>query len=104
MTQAELEILNRAVWAYGPEAQEIKAVEELAELQQALCKAIAAYRFGTNDAFRRAVAHVYEEAADAEIMLAQIRMIFPEGPEAIDDWRARKIARLKERLEEEGRG
>lgn len=46
------------------------------------------------------VDHVLEEAADVEITLAQIRMIF--GAARMDKWKKMKIERLARRLEEAG--
>ena len=65
-------VLSRAVWTYGPELQEMKAVEELGELTQALCKALVAAKFQTMEDFLDAMDHVFEEIADVEIMTAQL--------------------------------
>lgn len=99
MSKADLETLNSAIWKYGPKMQEIKAMEECSELQQALCKALFAWEMGSMDDFLDAVDHVFEEVADVEIMLAQIRLIFSDAPSRIDEWKARKLERLRHRLD-----
>lgn len=100
MTTEQMETLRRAVWTFGPAQQEIKTVEELAELQQAMCKAVGLSNdqwAGTDD-FADALDHVFEEIADVEIMLAQIRIIFQDADKEIATWKDRKINRLKTRL------
>lgn len=97
-------IMNRAVWAYGPEMQEMKCVEELGELTQALMKAIVAAKSQTMEDFLDAVDHVFEEIADVEIMLGQLRLIWGDAPERIDEWKARKLERLSHRLDDRRHG
>ena len=99
MTQRDHETITSAIWHYGPATQELKAVEELAELQQALCKALAAAKTESMEVFMDAMDHVFEEMADVEIMLEQIRLIFADAPERIEQWKARKLERLRRRLE-----
>ena len=99
MSKADLDTLNSVILKFGPTMQEIKALEEMAELQQALCKALFAWELGSIDDFLDAVDHVFEEMADVEIMLAQIRLIFSEAPERIDEWKARKWERLRHLLD-----
>jgi len=101
LSTTEQETINRAVWRWGPAAQEVKAIEELAELQQALARVVNAAALSSMDELTRAVEHVFEEIADVEIMLEQIRLIFCDAPEEIDRWKHQKLARLKERLENE---
>ena len=76
----------------GARRQVVKALEELGELTQALCKRLG----GDND--RKTLDHLYEEIADVEIMLAQLR-VMTGADKDIDRWIALKIARLKERLD-----
>ena len=99
MTQQEqLSVLTSAIWRYGPAAQELKAVEELSELAQAICKALTASKQESMDGFLDALDHVFEEMADVEIMLAQIRLIFSDADERIEQWKTRKLARLRQRM------
>lgn len=62
------ELLQAAVTAWGVEAQVMMAVEEMAELTQALSKA---YRGKEG-----AVYNLLEEVADVRIMLDQLVLIF----------------------------
>ena len=98
MSKTDLDTLSRAIWKYGPAAQELKTVEECSELAQALCKAMAAAKQDTMEAFLDAMDHVFEEVADVEIMLAQIRLIFSDADERIEEWKTRKLARLRQRM------
>lgn len=74
----------------------IKTVEELAELQQALCK----YLVGPVDADM--LANIHEELADVSIMLNRMKLIF--DPTAIQDWKDVKLDTLAERLGVEIKG
>ena len=94
MTESELRTLRRAVNTYGSRRQAVKALEELGELTQALCKWLG----GDDPDPERSLRHVYEEIADVEIMLAQLRLMTGADKD-IDTWIALKIARLKERLD-----
>ena len=69
----------------GVEMQLTVAIEELAELQQALCK------------YKRGEEHnVEEEIADVKIMIEQLEMLF--NKKDIERWKNKKVARLQERL------
>jgi hypothetical protein len=76
-----------ALITYGEDVQIIKALEELAECQQAICKAVMG---GDID-------HLAEEVADATIMLEQIRVIFNINDRAYEHMDA-KVKRLDDRL------
>lgn len=95
MTKSEKEVLNNAIEIYGKKPQIIKAVEELSELSQALCK------YMNRDCFRdnKLVAHIIEEIADVEVMTTQLKMIF-DCKENVDKTKEFKINRLNNRLEE----
>ena len=92
MTESELRTLRRAVDVYGARRQVVKALEELGELTQALAK-----WFGGDDP-ESSREHMYEEMADVEIMLAQLRAMNGADRD-VDAWIALKVARLKERLD-----
>lgn len=68
----------------------IKAVEEFAELQQALCK----YMVGSVDI--EVMANVHEELADASIMLNRMLSIFDATE--VQDWKDSKLEAMAERL------
>lgn len=81
------EIISLAIKTYGKEAQTQMLFEEMAELQNALCK-LARGR-GTAD-------QVCEEIADVMIMCFQMAQIY--GYAAVERWANCKIIRLKDRL------
>lgn len=85
------DIYNKAKHVYGIDAQVIKAVEELAELQKELCK------FLLDDGNME---HITEEIADVEIMIEQLKLIF-ENEKAVELIKKAKIKRLSDRLDEE---
>ena len=84
---------RKAIETYGAYAQTVVAIEELSELQKELCKAI---RPGIGDPENRD--HIAEEIADVYIMLEQMEMLY--DLDTVDLWKAKKIERLKKRLEE----
>lgn len=61
------EIYRKLIEKFGEEKQTIIAIEELSELQKALCKCLRGQ--GNFD-------NVVEEIADVQIMLEQLEMIF----------------------------
>lgn len=87
-------ILTRAVRTYGEAAQEDMAIEEMAELTKALCKA-RRMKSGT-DAWISAVANVIEEVADVQIMLDQLRIMLGTGTEEQEEV---KLIRLRKMLD-----
>lgn len=85
----ETEVLQRALDTYGSSLQIAMVFEEMSELQKELCK----YLRG-----RGSFEHIAEEIADVEIMLEQMMMLFCCADD-VRDWRRRKVARLKKRLD-----
>lgn len=71
-------LCKAAVAKFGERDQIQKAIEELAELIQALCK----YTFDTSNLW--AIDSIREEWADVEIMLGQLRVIFGDNSQALD--------------------
>ena len=88
-----LELYREAIERYGEHRQLVKVCEELAELQQAICK-----RFDVSVGYERDGEEVVEEIADVEIMLEQLRVILRVDPEMEQRWRERKLNRLRRRL------
>lgn len=82
------ETILRAIKTYGKDSQTQKLFEEMAELQDALCKLARG---------RDTRAHVCEEIADVLIMCLQMAQIY--GPKAVENWINIKINRLKNRLD-----
>ena len=95
---SEQEIIKRAVYKFGPQSQEVKTIEELSELSQAICKVIDAQKVGSMNNLIDCMSHMYEEIADVEIMLAQIREIFSDADSEIRTWRSKKLQRLAIRM------
>lgn len=87
MDEPEQSVLRRALRRYGFEAQLSMLTEECGEL----VAAVNHYRRGRAGAFEAMI----EEIADVEILIEQMRLVY--GAE-IDAARARKLARLRERL------
>ena len=87
MEQNERTICVLAVETFGPKSQIDMAIEECAELINALCK-FRRERVGTLD--------VVTEIADVQIMCDQLAYMF--GEQSVDDERKRKIERLQNRI------
>lgn len=86
-----LEILKQAVDTFGRESQIEMAIEECAELIDALCK----LRRG-----RVSPEAVITEIADVQIMIDQLTYIF--GFDEVVAERTRKLLRLQKRIKEYG--
>lgn len=93
MTNAERKIFLAAINKYGSRAQITMVFEEMAELQDVLCK----YLRGRDVNPR----YIAEEIADVGIMLDQMAILF--GVEdVVAEQRAFKVRRLQERMENNG--
>ena len=82
---------------YGLEEVLLQTQEEAAELIQAISKL---NRAGSSDhpgrTAKAAMNNLYEEVADVQIMLDQIRLMYPS--KAYDTIRTEKLARLEKRM------
>ena len=85
-----MDTLKRAIDYWGADAQIDKAIEEMAELTQALLKC----RLEKNG---KNMANVAEEIADVLIMVEQLIMIY-DNEEEVDKHTNRKISRLTRRF------
>ena len=100
MTTLETKNLyTRAIERYGIGAQVMKAIEEFAELTQALCKASAAEGQAPEQVAEIAD-NLSEEMADTLIMWEQLLLIFGNSAD-VSEWLERKKLRLEARLEAE---
>ena len=88
MTEKERAVFQKALDTWGGDAQILCLLEEMAELQDALCK----HKRG-----RRTTDDIAEEIADVEIMLNQMKLYF-RVEEEVKAQRARKVSRVEERL------
>ena len=84
------EVYANALSTFGPNMQLIVALEEMAELQKEITKALRGDLHPM---------HLAEEVADATIMLEQLRQIFNINEE-VCDMMDKKIARLAFRVED----
>ena len=84
------EIIHGAVESFGAQNQINMAVEECAELVDALMK----YRRGRVD-----LNAIVTEIADVQIMCAQLEYIFGGSTKIVEMERARKMDRLRGRIE-----
>lgn len=90
-------ICRAALEVFGAEAQITMVFEEMAELQDVLCKFLR----GRVDEDTRT--HIAEEIADVDIMLQQMVMLFDCAGQ-VDKFRRYKLERLAERIKEAKRG
>lgn len=86
----EQEVFKKALGKYGAEAQTKKLLEEMAELQEAICK---------QQNGRDTVEHVAEEIADVLVMLDQM-MIMYDCRDLVKDIKREKVERLAGKLDE----
>ena len=93
MTDIERKTFCAALSRYGAQAQITMAFEEMAELQDALCKHLRGRVIMPE--------HIAEEIADVGIMLDQMAILFDLEDEVAQQ-RAYKIQRLRERMESDG--
>lgn len=75
----------------GEYAQEIKAIEEMAELTQALSKPLCGNKPNVDN--------ICEEIADVKIMVEQLELIYKGQKDRIDSYRNLKLNRIKEIIE-----
>ena len=87
----EEDVLKTAIATYGNEAQLCVAMEECAELIQAISKY---KRYGS-----KAQEQLAEEIADVLIVVEEVKLICGIKDEQLKFYHDKKIARLKERLE-----
>ena len=91
MTETERETFCAALNLYGGQAQITLVFEEMAELQDVLCKFLRGRVDGNT------LANIAEEIADVGIMLDQMKIEF-QIEDAVEEQRAYKVQRLRERI------
>ena len=82
MTDEEIVVCKKAIDTFGVANQQLKAVEEMGELIQAISKALIGKEH-----------NVEEEIADVAIMLTQLKIMY--DLKKIEEWKEFKINRLK---------
>lgn len=75
---------------YGPEAQKVKAIEELSELQKEIAKDL----IGQGN-----IENVAEEIADAKVMIEQLQMIYEIENDDVEKIVREKILRTCHRID-----
>ena len=88
----EDQIYRKAIEKYGALMQTVVAIEEMAELQKELSKALR------NKVIDKA--HIAEEIADVEIMLAQMKIIYFISEAEVNAHKEYKLRRLECNLKE----
>jgi len=84
-------LMQLACEKWGNESQRRMGIEECAELIQALCK------YERNQHLDAAL-NIVEEMVDVELMLEQLKLMFPEYESNADRIRGYKLQRLSELL------
>ena len=84
--------IEKTVKYYGVEAQLIKSIEELSELQKELCKYLLEGKS------KQDLRPIIDEVADVEIMCIQLRHICGIS-EQVDERKKFKVERLMKRIE-----
>lgn len=92
--QEEMDLYEDAVKHFGETAQIMQAIEEMAELIQALNKYLRYIKYGHGNLVD-ALKKIQEERADVEIMLNQLEVIFGDNSET----ELAKLEHLKKLLE-----
>jgi hypothetical protein len=87
----EQELYKRAIKLWGKTAQIDMAIEEMAELTQALCK------IKRKTQPKGIIYNLFEEIADVEIMLEQLKIIF-NCEDIVLEYKDQKLERLEKRI------
>lgn len=93
MTDRKKKKMKCIIDYYGKENQIVKAIEEMAELQQVLAKILT-------QPSKVSKISITTEIADVEIMLNQLKMIF-DCEKDVDVWTGMKLSRQLERMAKE---
>lgn len=83
------DVCTMAVQAFDDTENNTVAIEELSELQKEICKRMRGAENGD---------HMSEEIADAEIVIEKLKIRYGLR-ERVDDWRRRKVERLRKKIE-----
>lgn len=85
-------VFQKAIDTYGPELQQVVAIEELSELQKEISKMIRG---------KGSLIHLVEEIADVKIMIKQLMMIHEISDKEVNDEIVFKVLRLNDALDQE---
>lgn len=100
ITESQKAVIRQRIKAYGPKMQQVVAMEELAELTQAISKMI---RTGIpvekpTETYLQNRQHLIEEIADAQVMIEQLKIIHKIEDRDIELITNSKILRQERRL------
>jgi hypothetical protein len=93
LSENQVKILDAAIEQWGTHQQVIKAVEELGELSQALCKWLnldTPVKSGSLS-LKTALDGIHKETADVTLMLEQIKKIFGDKTQFYGDAKLRRL-------------
>ncbi len=90
-----IDIAKKAIEKWGMEPQMDMAIEELSELIQAVCK--VKRTLGNDSELSKRMDNLYEEIADVEIMICQLKEMF-NCTTQVDTYKNSKIIRLEKRI------
>lgn len=96
----ETEIYKQVLKHWGPEEQAVVWLEELAELQQEICKLLRGAVF--ENPTKHNLAAVIEEIADVEVILTELKLALGIPEATVNEQKRYKLERLRKRLEEGG--
>lgn len=100
--EMEQRIYEALEYRYGASTQITVAIEELAELQQALCKWLRSIYCADQGPRRELKEHIREEIADASIMLNQMELMFGDTSDIQEQKLLRNYERVKDLFDEDG--
>lgn len=90
-------ILKKAIEKYGSHNQMLKCIEECGELSRAISRILIELSSGDGFTTEESQENLYEELADASIMIAQMMIMF-DCTDQVISWQLKKLKRLNGRL------
>ena len=96
MTDKSKQVAERIIAHYGSNHQAIKCIEELSELQQAICKHINQPSEKTHD-------HLTEELADTMVMFYQLIRVFDINEDRLETIMDYKLERTLKLMKKESK-
>lgn len=87
-------LYEKIIEKFGRGCQTTKALEELSELIQAICKYKSHLYSGNLNDMNADLDNITEEMADVEIMLEQLKIIY-DNADDVEKWREKKHERMK---------
>lgn len=104
--EMELRIYDALEYRYGASGQITVAIEELAELTQALTKWLRFYKFGwlgEGVSVSEIREHIREEIADVSIMVTQLELMFGDTGDIQEQKLQRMFGLVEDMFDEDGK-